>query len=496
MSPVIAIAGLGVVGLFLLNSGGSSPPPQAPQLPQGTTGPSGPLPVAGPPISAGNAANVIPLQPGQENMAFVSYTWTTLLPSTTLFIPWSGAAQAGPLPPTVVATIPPPPGVTSPGHWMEYPQGYASLSGGVGSAWSAAQIAAGKAPAPGAPGNPIMPWFPNVPAGLSIFAWVPGTAANTPKTKTPAIYMINGYYVANVSVTYPGGPTDTPKIAAGGALAQSITWKSQVTLPPPPGQTSTSGKWHGVRPGYLVWLTPTNTNDATQALQAFSDPALASYLAQPGAGGGNMATNPTFGASPTPAGQLQPPPAGTQGGSYGVPVGPSSPGGPTGTGAGTGTQPRYGGQGVGPGGTAASPPAGGGGPSAVSAYGGSVPGSVPGSSPPLGYGSASGDGYQGGTLGSGGDGTGLSGSDDDGSGDGSGDGTFGSSGSGMGAAGSSGDADDGSDDSDSSSGPLDLYDYGEFEPTIGVGGAPVYRTAGGLPVVVDALGQTWTFAGV
>jgi hypothetical protein len=197
----------------------------------------------------------------QQAMVFRDYAWITLLPSSPtgggagITTSWQGQTH-GPVS-NVAAQLPPPPGQSAAsGHWIEY-------RGGLTRAVSR-----------GVPQGPWLPVWPNVPAGHSIYQWVP----------TPGhLQQINGFW------TVTGGwqlaaPVHAP---AGQVLSQMPHIVFAGSLPPPPGQTVHSGAWHMVQPGYNVWLTLQNVTSygpgrgPTLLTQPFADPGLAAALAQP-----------------------------------------------------------------------------------------------------------------------------------------------------------------------------------------------------------------------
>jgi hypothetical protein len=239
---------------------------------------------------------------GQESMIFKDYQWLILMPST------QGNALSqyfpGTMNPAIVSTLPPPPGQQAgSGQWVEYPGGYQSAIGKYGvQSFTNAQgktVSANNPIAPGQAGNPIFPVFPDVPQGMSIFAWHPTRNVLT---------VQNGYYTmgADWGFVSTGGtrhhfPNTTPVLQNAPRFNNP-----QGPVPPPPGQNSHSGLWKMVVPGYIVWLTPQNTNNATLAVQSFIDPEIADYSTVPEAGGGLTNTAPTFtpqampAATPTP----------------------------------------------------------------------------------------------------------------------------------------------------------------------------------------------------
>lgn len=274
----------------------------------------------------GLSSSSAPAGASGPQMIFKDYAWITILPSTFDFVPGQGVVP-GRLPRNVAATIPAPPGVTSPGRWVEFPGGYACWGGVHGNVFSpgtAQGTPSGQAVGndvtahvpPGAPGNPIYPAWPNIPQGLSVYQWFPGPAmSGTARGNPVQVYNVSGYWVASVPSTrtaLSATSRDQASMTSGGQLQGVLPvmphFQSAITIPPPPGETAHSGKWHGVNPspGYYVWLTPTNTNNAVQAIQAYQDPAIAAFLAQSGAGGGTLPTAPTYSAQGSPAALTQP----------------------------------------------------------------------------------------------------------------------------------------------------------------------------------------------
>lgn len=223
---------------------------------------------------------------GTENYLFKDYAWIVIMPSTT-----TNLISPGDLAPQILAALPPPPGLKAGtgGRWVEYPHGYRPI-------WGKTLYPAGtpgatpsqvKTP-PGQPGNPIYPVWPNIPAGVSVYQWFP---PNNVLTK------IHGYYVLPTEFWYPNLAAISK---SGETILTNCPRNKSHTPPPPPGESTRSGLWHPVQPGYLVWLTPANTNVGVQTVQALSDPSLAEYILQPGQGGGQSADELSF----TPSGAM------------------------------------------------------------------------------------------------------------------------------------------------------------------------------------------------
>jgi hypothetical protein len=231
---------------------------------------------------------------------FVDYQWVILMPSTVSnalsSVMTYGHSQLfpGTLAPSVIASLAPPPGqAPGSGHWVEYPGGYAAALGPQG--FQAHGGAGGKGVnqpiAPGDVGNPIFPVFPDVPKGMSVYAWRPNNNVLT---------VINGYAI--VESPWAWEATDSKSLpTTGGILVYAPKWHLlNGPPPPPPGQSAHSGVWHGVAPGYVVWLTPTSTNQAALT-QSQNNPALANWYAQGATGGGTTNTAPTLTPQTNPA---------------------------------------------------------------------------------------------------------------------------------------------------------------------------------------------------
>jgi hypothetical protein len=187
----------------------------------------------------------------QETMVFKDYAWTIQLPSTQ-----GNILSPGPMPAAVVQNLPPPPGATpGSGSWFEYPQGM-QLTSPIHNAVT------GQTMTPGTPLNPIIQPWGNVPAGQSIFMWKPNKGI---------LQKLGGFWVTSANWKYlhqTQSATGTLHGFYPNGSIPSITWATP--LPPPPGESSKTGKWHQAQPGYFVWLTPTNANSGELGQQIFT----------------------------------------------------------------------------------------------------------------------------------------------------------------------------------------------------------------------------------
>lgn len=200
-------------------------------------------------FAAGAGGASASTQATQQKMVFKDYTWIVVLPSTS-----TNPIAPGPMAPSSVAAIPPPPGQSpSSGRWFEYPGGNQLTSPIQDAVTGATKL-------PGTPQNPVLGIWPAVPAGLSVFAWKPNK--NT-------LQNLNGYWVLTTNWTWAHADQ------AGGSMHPYYPYGSlprYIVNGPvpsnPPGEKA--GSWHQVHPGYLVFITPTNANTAELASQAFA----------------------------------------------------------------------------------------------------------------------------------------------------------------------------------------------------------------------------------
>jgi hypothetical protein len=238
---------------------------------------------------------------GSGNEVFRDYAWIQILPSvlntlpSPLYIAGGGGVAPGASPPLpggggaiTNLNLPPPPGAApGSGNWHVYPNGnavaYAPNTGGGRVVSNTVEFTS----------------WPNVPPGYDLYQWIPLILG---PHGTPT--KLNGYWVA----TWPWHIVDTG-IQPIGMTYAPLPWKGMALPPPPSGETPSSGKWVMKHPGYLVWLTPSNVNeaDAVYLYGAGSTPMTA-----PGAGitpeaqwtpGGGIFSTPTWSPpppSPTP----------------------------------------------------------------------------------------------------------------------------------------------------------------------------------------------------
>lgn len=210
----------------------------------------------------------------QAQMFFKDYQWQTVLPSTQ----GNYAGTPGSLPASIVATIPPPPGVQpGTGQWVEFPSGLGYLHSGQAASHT-----------PGTVGNPMFVAYAGIPTGYSLYAWFPNPGAPV---------QIGGYWtVSQRGVPHTAAFDPSENIAAeSGVLSTKPVWVATQIPPPPPGESQKSGYWHGTHLSYLTWLTPTNiSGGAVLAASGYADPSLAPYIPQ---GGLSAAVPPP---SPTP----------------------------------------------------------------------------------------------------------------------------------------------------------------------------------------------------
>jgi hypothetical protein len=186
----------------------------------------------------------------QHQMQFVDYAWVTLLPTV------SGPQRAA-----LLQSLPAPPGMTSAqGAWHEYVGGLAYVFDFPATAHN-----------PQGPHGPQYPVWPNVPAGASIFQWIPNKGA---------LVKVNGYWVMSAGYRFPEWQ-HLEHLQGVLANAPHHTWLHAIA--PPPGESVHSGKWHQPHPGYFVWITPTNANAAEQATAAYLDPSLVPATPAPAA---------------------------------------------------------------------------------------------------------------------------------------------------------------------------------------------------------------------
>jgi len=229
-------------------------------------------------VAGGTSASALAQQ---QQMVFKDYQWQIILPSTT-----TNPIAPGPLDPSVIAALPPPPNAQpSSGHWFEMPQGM-QLSSPIHNAVT------GQTMTPGTSLNPIIQPMPPIAAGLSYYVWKPnkGTLQN-----------FGGYWVTAGNWIWQHENQTNGSMAGFYPYGHcpAITWTQP--LPPPPG-TKGIGKWHQAEPGYFVWITPTNANTGELAAQVFNLPTPSP----------SPATTPT--QIPPPAPQSLPsPPATTTG---------------------------------------------------------------------------------------------------------------------------------------------------------------------------------------
>jgi hypothetical protein len=171
-----------------------------------------------------------------DSMVFKDYTWVTSLPAV-------ATTEARP-PNPLAAQLPAPPGVTTPGKWVQYPAGKLLLKrgGGVDPLLGGASN-----------GGITLGIWPGVPANVDVYAWAP-LLNNTPHALQRGQWtmtQINGFYVSSA-------PFHVEALGGG-----HFHWDSQLGYPPPPpGQSHQSGHWKMVHPSYLVWLTPATSNQA------------------------------------------------------------------------------------------------------------------------------------------------------------------------------------------------------------------------------------------
>jgi hypothetical protein len=189
---------------------------------------------------------------GNATMYFRDYAWVTFLPaglSSVAVIPGQDSSTRTNL------VLPAPPGVTpSAGAWHVYAGGNMIASDGT----------------------PITV-FPTA-AGTDLYMWVPVVQNWSASGSTGSATQINGYWVTTASWTLIEGTMDVE-------VQQGVA-----NIPDPPGESG--GQWLMKHPGYVVYVTPSNANEAdAQALsEAFSVSAASAsgWFGGPSDFGGGM----------------------------------------------------------------------------------------------------------------------------------------------------------------------------------------------------------------
>jgi len=208
----------------------------------------------------------------QQQMVFRDYAWILYLPAGLSNVQLQKRQSAG-APATNLQIPPPPSQAAGSGAWHVYPQGQAF----------AVNPQSGQVTA--------FPIWPNCPPGVDVYMWIPilpgGAGGGGGGGGGASVTQVNGYWIATTPwqafVVPPGGSPQAPG-SPPGAMAWTLAPGASAP-PPPPGMSTGSGNWIMKHPGYLVWMTPSNGNEAdAQLLAAYAQlPFAAAVVPLPAA---------------------------------------------------------------------------------------------------------------------------------------------------------------------------------------------------------------------